>query len=1773
MEGIRGEVVKLAERPSIFDITLYLWENGDIIEGEIEYNKDILKPDTISRLKKHFITLLDLMSSEIDATVNSISLICNEELKMIEEVNNTFKSFNNEKTIIQLFENQVMSNPGSIAIEFDDGRLTYDELNVKANHLAGVLMTYNINPGDFIGLLLKRSPELIVTLLALFKIRAAYVPLNLNDPESRIISILNTAKIKYIITNSDHELVLPDSYKRLNIEHLSVQNEGIHFVNEDINYTSTDSAYIIFTSGTTGTPKGVWVNHKSVINLIEWVNDTFKISQKDKLLWVTNLSFDLSVYDIFGILIAGGIVRILSDEDRLDPGKQYEIILSEGITFWDSAPQSLQQISQYFEGSDHNPALNTLRLVFLSGDWIPLSLPPAITSHFPSAVVIGLGGATEATIWSNFFIIGDIHPEWKSIPYGKPIQNAIYYILDDNLNHCRIKHSGNLYIGGECIALGYYNDPELTNLKFVPDPFNPGSKLYLTGDKAQWMNDGNIEFLGRDDEQVKIRGYRVELGEIKNVVIQNKVIKDAIVIPDRSDRHDTKVILFFTTYNEIKLDIKDLRRELRLSLPEYMIPTEIIYFKEFPITSNGKTDTKALFANYINLLSENKLENLSVSENLNERVKSFTPTQLAIYKIWFDLLKTDDISLDDNFFELGGYSLLVIRLINKINEELGISLTFRDFIMNSTINSLCVLIENRTREIEDAIKLVHLSETTNLPLTLNQKRIWLITKLEPNLPSYIIRFSYKFNGTLDRDVFENSLNLLFQRHHIVFSVIRELDGEPYCDILPTSVKLTYIDYRGVPEGEKKGKVEEIINTDSGTAFDLEQGPLYRLYLIRTSDNEHYFHMSIHHIIFDGWSQGVMIKDLNGIYNSLLGGREIDLPKLEYQQYDYAQWENSLVNTDNDDESIEFWKENLNGCSPVLNFPYDFQRRERPSGRGSVEPLHLSKDQSAQLRKISKMEDSSLFSTMLSVFGVQMQKYSGEDDINIGLPVVYRPHSKLENIFGMFVNTVVVRLRNEPGLTFRDIIKQTNETTLNAIAHQDLPFEKVVELVNPERSSGANPLFQVAFAWQNNLNVPLSLDGISSEKIAGKERAPIFDLTFYLWENGDVIEGEIEYNLDILKPETIKLLKDHFLILVNNLVEKLDIPVSSVPMISEEEKKMIDLVNDTFTNYPKDKTIAQIFEDQVNLFPDKKAVVFKGNSLTYRQLDERANQLARTLRDLGVKDNVSVGILVEKSLNMIVGILGILKAGGGYVPLDPEYPQQRITFIINDAGCKILLTQDKYLSIPIDGVSKINLDSKDSYHNDKSNIKSTNSSSDLAYIMYTSGTTGIPKGSMILQFSVIRLVRNTNYIKLSSSDKILLTGAIAFDATTFEIWGALLNGGALFIAEKETILDPKVLRKELDINDITILWLTSPLFTQLAESSSTLFNKLNYLLVGGDVLSVPHINKVRNDNPKLKVINGYGPTENTTFSTTFLIDSDFVHNIPIGKPISNSTAFIFDKNMNYQPVGIIGELYVGGDGLAKGYLNRDDLNRTSFIDHPHKPGEKLYKTGDYARWLADGNIEFRGRIDNQLKIRGFRVELGEIESVLSEIEGVIETVVKPIKIAEGNIKLAAFLNVSEEFNMSEKEINNCLIERLPAYMIPSAFKTLHGFPKTINGKINKDELTIDIDDIISRNEQDLNKLTENEKKILDIWCDVLKTKNILTTDNFFDVGGSSLLAISIMSKIESAFSIDLGLRVFFDSPKIRDLAEVIEIMKYIAATENNKKKNGKDKAHIIEGEIN
>ena len=1751
LNGIKSDKVFMHGGVSPFDITCSMLDNGEIIEGEIEYNIDLIKQDTIISLRDNYVNLVSNLVSEYETPIASVPLISEEEKKRVLDFTNTSAPYPGDTTIARLFEEQVEKNSDKMAVVYKQDSLTYDQLNRKSNRLARRLQEEGIEKNKVVGLLADKSIDLIVGILGILKAGGAYLPLDIEYPVERINFMLHDSNCQVILTQNKYTELAVGDVKTICLDSpASYHADDNNIVNE---VTSRDLAYIMYTSGTTGKPKGSMIRQKSVIRLVRNTN-YIELTPEDRILLTGAIVFDASTFEIWGSLLNGGSLYIPEKEELLDPKQLGNSLFKNGITTLWLTSALFTHISEY-----RTDIFRRLKYLLVGGDVLSPPHINKVRKDNPQLIVINGYGPTENTTFTTCYHIESDFDH--NIPIGKPISNTTVYVFDKYLNHQPVGVIGELYIGGEGLSNGYLNRDKLNKVKFIDHPYLPGERLYRTGDYGRWLADGNIEFQGRIDNQIKVRGFRVELEEIESLMLDIEGVIEAVVKSYRLTESDTRLVAFLNVTKAFGMGPGEITGLLKEKMPSYMIPSVIRLMEGFPLTTNGKIDREAL-----------KYEANEIKDDHNRGNIYLTPTEERIYQIWCDVLKTRDILPEDNFFEIGGNSLLAISVINRTEENLKISIQFKDLRIYPTIVSFSKFLENKPLKIDPAIELIHQSNLKDLPLTKSQTRIWLLSRLNPSNPNYILSFTYRLLGPLNLYIFQKSIETLFNRHHVLFSSIIEKDGLAYCTMDPKKVQIKLIDFNEDSQEDKKSRIFEFINIDSRKIMDLKNEPLYRLYLFNLSSEEYYFYFAIHHIIFDGWSWQVFINDLYQIYNDLLANKNSFLKELEYQQYDFADRENRSVLLLNNDKSIDYWQSQLEGCSCVLNFPYDFPRIKVTTGYGDREYIGFSSELSSELRQLSKQEGVSLFSVMLTTYGILMHKYSGDHDINIGTPVANRSHSSMESIIGMFVNTVVIRLKFDRDISFRSLIKTTYEVILEAIAHHDLSFDKLVEIVNPERIANINPVFQIAFAWDDNLNVPLRLNGIKSDKVFMHGGVSPFDITCSMLDNGEIIEGEIEYNIDLIKQDTIISLRDNYVNLVSNLVSEYETPIASVPLISEEEKKRVLDFTNTSAPYPGDTTIARLFEEQVEKNSDKMAVVYKQDSLTYDQLNRKSNRLARRLQEEGIEKNKVVGLLADKSIDLIVGILGILKAGGAYLPLDIEYPVERINFMLHDSNCQVILTQNKYTELAVGDVKTICLDSPASYHADDNNIVNEVTSRDLAYIMYTSGTTGKPKGSMIRQKSVIRLVRNTNYIELTPEDRILLTGAIVFDASTFEIWGSLLNGGSLYIPEKEELLDPKQLGNSLFKNGITTLWLTSALFTHISEYRTDIFRRLKYLLVGGDVLSPPHINKVRKDNPQLIVINGYGPTENTTFTTCYHIESDFDHNIPIGKPISNTTVYVFDKYLNHQPVGVIGELYIGGEGLSNGYLNRDKLNKVKFIDHPYLPGERLYRTGDYGRWLADGNIEFQGRIDNQIKVRGFRVELEEIESLMLDIEGVIEAVVKSYRLTESDTRLVAFLNVTKAFGMGPGEITGLLKEKMPSYMIPSVIRLMEGFPLTTNGKIDREALKYEANEIKDDHNRGNIYLTPTEERIYQIWCDVLKTRDILPEDNFFEIGGNSLLAISILSKIETEFKLELGLRIVFDNPRIRDFSDFIDhSVNKVPKTKSEDKKE-KTKSVIIRGSI-
>ncbi|MEA5601598.1 amino acid adenylation domain-containing protein [Nostoc sp. UHCC 0252] len=1057
------------------------------------------------------------------------------------------------------------------------------------------------------------------------------------------------------------------------------------------------------------------------------------------------------------------------------------------------------------------------------------------------------------------------------------------------------------------------------------------------------------------------------------------------------------------------------------------------------------------------------------------------------------------------------------------------------------------------------------------PASFAQQRLWFLDQLIPDNSIYNVPTVIRLSGSLKLAALEQTFNEIVRRHETLRTTFIVSDGQPLQAIAPSlTIPLSVLDLQRSPDDEQEVKAKCIITAEIERPFDLSSGPLLRVILLVLSETEHILLLNMHHIICDDWSMGVLIRELGTLYAAFAQNQPSPLLELPLQYADFAHWQREWLQGEVLQTQLAYWREQLKGIS-VLHLPTDKPRPAIQSYQGATQFLELPLKLIDALEKLSQQESVTLFMTLVAAFQTLLYRYTHQEDIAVGSPIANRNHSEIEGIIGFFVNSLVLRSNLSENPSFRELLGRVREVTLGAYSHQDLPFEKLVEELHPERNLSHHPLFQVVFGFQNAPMSALELPGLVPSFLNIDLKKTRFDLELHLWkcsddfrslwggnwEYSEGLRGVMVYNTDLFDRATISRMVEHFKTLLSAIVENPEERIANLPLLSEAELHQVLVKwNNTQTDYPQDRCIHQLFEEKVQQYPDSIAVNFANEQLTYQELNTRSNKLAHHLQKIGVCSEVLVGICISQSIEMIVGLLGILKAGGVYVPLDSSYPQERLNFMLEDAQVSVLLTQENLLK-HFEGFSKpiisIDKDWEIITQENQDNLESDLNSNNLAYVIYTSGSTGKPKGVAVPHKAVNRLVCNTNYIKFSPSDKVAQASNASFDAATFEIWGALLNGAQLVGITKDLTLSPHEFTLQLREKDINILFLTTALFQQIVRDVPQAFATLKYFLFGGETVDMRWIRKILQFGAPKHLIHVYGPTENTTFSSYYCVEElPSATSLPIGIPITNTQIYILDTYLQLVPIGVTGELYIGGEGLAREYLNRPELTTKHFISHPFgdNPKTRLYRTGDLARYLTDGNIEFLGRIDNQVKIRGFRIELSEIEAVLNQHPAVRETVVIVGEDVPDDKYLVAYIVLKQEqIAMQEVQsfaslLRQFLKEKLPEYMVPSAYVVLESLPLTHNGKV--DRRALPMPDTISFHNQDyVAPRSQIEKLLAQIWAKVLGKEQIGIHDNFFELGGHSLLATQLTSRIRDTFQIDLPVRNLFEAPTIEKLTKYIE----------------------------
>ncbi|WP_336155969.1 plipastatin non-ribosomal peptide synthetase PpsC [Bacillus sp. 204(2023)] len=1680
---------------------------GRTLYVRIHFHTGAYQPNMMSEIKDYLQHMISDVISDPSLPVSKMTLLDEDKTRKIVSQNNRTVSVSPEApTLHGLFERQAAVTPERPAIRFSGGSLTYAELDMYASRLAAHLAARGVTNESIVGVLSERSPDMLIAVLAVLKAGGAYLPLDPAYPKERLSYMLKDSGASLLLTQpgcSEPNF----SGETLEVDMTSLASEKA----ENHEFTPADGgslAYVIYTSGSTGQPKGVAVEHRQAVSFLTGMQHQFPLSEDDIVMVKTSFSFDASVWQLFWWTLSGASAYLLPPGWEKDPALIVQAIHQEKVTTAHFIPAMQNSFLDQAEMLALGDGTN-LKRVFAGGEPLAPRTAARFASILPQVSLIHGYGPTEATVDAAFYVLDPERDRDRlRIPIGKPVPGARLYVLDPHLAVQPSGVAGELYIAGAGVARGYLNRPALTEERFLEDPFYPGERMYKTGDVARWLHDGNIEFLGRLDDQVKIRGYRIEPGEIEAALRSVEGVREAAVTV-RTDSGEPELCAYVEG-----LQRNEVRAQLERLLPGYMVPAYMIEMEQWPVTPSGKLDRNALPAPG----GAADAETYTAPRNV---------TEMKLSQLWEDVLKNGPVGIHDNFFDRGGHSLKATALVSRIAKEFDVQVPLKDVFAHPTVEGLATVIREGTDSPYEAIKPAEKQET--YPVSSAQKRIYVLQQLEDGGTGYNMPAVLELEGKLNPERMDRAFKELIKRHESLRTSFEQDEGgdpvQRIHDEVPFTLQTTVLGAR----------TEEEAAAAFIKPFDLSQAPLFRAQIVKVSDERHLLLVDMHHIISDGVSVNILIREFGELYNNR------NLPALRIQYKDYAVWQEGFKTGDAYKTQEAYWLKQLEGELPVLDLPADHARPPVRSFAGDKVSFTLDQEVASGLHKLARENGSTLYMVLLAAYTAFLSRLSGQEDIIVGSPIAGRPHKDLEPILGMFVNTLGLRTRPEGGKPFVQYLQEVRETALEAFEHQDYPFEELVDKLELTRDMSRNPLFDVMFVLQNMDQESLELNELCLKPAANNgHQTSKFDLTLYAQEQPHgLLTFQMEFSTDLYKKKTIEKWLQYFINMLRAIIQDNKAALGTINILNEDETHyLIHELNRTKIDYPRNETISRLFEMQAEQTPNAVAIVSDTQVFTYEDLNSWANQIASVLQIKGVGPDSVVALLTGRTPELIAGMLGILKAGGAYLPIASDLPVERIAYMLSDSGAALLLQSEKTEKQLLDIECEQIIIEDIQKQGETKNVDSSAEPHSLAYIIYTSGSTGKPKGVMIEQRSVIRLVKNSNYITFTPEDRLLMTSSIGFDVGSFEIFGPLLNGAALHLSDQQTFLDSHQLKRYIEHQGITTIWLTSSLFNHLTEQNEQTFSQLKHLIIGGEALSPSHVNRIRNVCPEVSIWNGYGPTENTTFSTCLHIQKTYELSIPIGRPVGNSTAYILNQWGVLQPVGAVGELCVGGDGVARGYLGRPDLTKEKFVPHPFAPGDRLYRTGDLARWLPDGTIEYIGRIDDQVKVRGYRVELGEIESALRQIDGVKEAAVLARTAQTGSKELFGYISVKAGTNA--EQVRSLLARSLPNYMIPAYIIEMETLPLTSNGKLNRKALP---EPNFTSKQTYAPPRNDLEDQLVLIWQEVLGIQRIGIEDSFFELGGDSIKALQVSARL-GRYGLSLQVSDLFRHPKIKDLSPFI-----------------------------
>ncbi|MEI8399415.1 MAG: amino acid adenylation domain-containing protein [Alcaligenaceae bacterium] len=1746
---VRLKAVPIAAETAMFDLTLKFEEQSEQLFAELEYNTDLFKASTIQRFVEHFENLLDAIIQNPEQKVSNLILSGAGELKQItSDFNQTSKQYAQQETLCDLFERQAADYPDRIAVLFEGQQISFGELNVRASHLAAYLTSQGATTETLIGLCVERSPLLIIGLLGILKSGAAYVPIDPSYPTNRIKDMVDTAQLRLIVAqNSTKHLFALDPVDAVCLDSdwsLIKAAAATAFLVTRHRLPGDSLAYVIFTSGSTGKPKGVQITHNALHNFLQTMLEKPGLSRQSTLLAVTTISFDIAALELYLPLISGARIALVPKETAGDGHALVKLLFATQATALQATPATWRLIFASTE-----PEQLALEQALCGGEALSAELAERLLKS--NAEVWNVYGPTETTIWSARNQLHRDNLNGHSNPsIGRPIANTSIFIIDPSLATTPLGIPGDLYIGGSGLSRGYLNEPGLTAERFIPSPFSqqPGQRIYQTGDVARFLENGDIEYIGRSDFQVKVRGFRIELGEIESVLAQHPLVKNAVAVCQVSDQDHVTLNAFIEIKNSQDLQqnqsqdlISALRTQIAAQLPSYMLPSNITILESLPLTPNGKIDRKALPT----------IKSLS---SQTQYVGPRNDREELMATLWSGALNAERIHIHDNFFNLGGHSLLALQIITKVRDEFLVDIPVQALFDHPTIALLVEFLDSKHKTIKKLsppILARSVEQRRVSVLSYSQKRLWFLDQLEGLNSNYHISTALELLGKVNVAALNAALLKIVERHEILRTIYSQTDGEPTAVVVETPLALletTWLD----TTSKQNLDVQTWLSAKNTKPFDLSKDIPIRADLLELNDNHWALALTLHHIASDEASMLVLQRELLTLYEICANAQTEGLAPLKVQYSDFATWQQRWLNPELLTTQLAYWKKTLDNSPTLLNLPIDKPRPAIQGYQGRALVFFIDQTLTQQLKSLCSANDVTPFMGLFAGYAALLAKHCDTQDLVIGTPVTNRNRSELNELIGLFVNTLPIRILLEPQSSSVELLSSIRKTMLEGLANQDTPFESIVDAIHPERSLSHAPIFQTMFVLQNAIEESIEHSELKMLPLEAETSSTKFDLTLAIQVESNRLRCVFEYNVDLFEESTIEQLAAHYTQLLGRMAEKPYASVLQTPLLSVAQRHQ-------FLNEFNPQLVAQrytcaqtLFEQAAALRPDAIALTHNDNVLTFEALNRQANKLAWQLRKLSLGPDSIVALIFEPSPEMVISMLGILKAGAAYLPILPATPFERQEVMLTEARVQHLLCSASHDGEPHEGVTTLHIEDLLRADAPTGNPTWVNLEESLAYVIYTSGSTGKPKGVGVSRSNLAAYLKSRGDFYTEPVSGLLLLQPYAFDISSGNIFWTLCQGGCLHLAPKDLAADPTALLQRIAQTQSSHLVLLPLLYSPvLALSSNTHFSALRHIILGGDSL----LPKLAQDHyqryPGIALTNEYGPTETTIMCTAYTVPQQLqLDHIPIGKPVSQSNIRLFDQFLDLGLRHLGGELTIGGPQVSRGYLNQAALTAEKFVPDPFctQPGQRLYRSGDFARYLPEGHLLFQGRKDKQVKIRGFRIELAEIENALLSLPMIQEACVTIIGQAKAP-RLYSYLVLKQRGSITAAGVIQSLKNLLPEYMLPAGISFLDALPATTNGKLDFDALPAPV--FQEESTEFVAARDATEKLLCQIWQDVLDIERVGIHDNFFDLGGDSILSIQIVSRLKQS-GITLSVKQLFQQQTVAQLAAIASSTPQIVA---------------------